>query len=404
MYITYQFWIAVNFLPAIFLFKEPVSKETVQSKSLRTVLHEAQQVLGNGRLALLVVPIIILLMMSTKAELTLLTIVLSIAAWILLNVIWDRFFTNQEANTWYRNPIQVGNKAFLSYLLILTGFWTMYLQVFITTPLYIRDFVDTQDAVQWLQTYFPSTVDFLAAVNSELLIEFINTQASQSAWLHDQGLNRLYHELVSLKVMVPHNDIIVGFSMLANHTISSAELATQWITKYRQVNPEFIINIDFAAIILLQLLVSFICKRFNPLPVIVAGTCIIAGSFMLGALAHGALIGGIIICSSIFMFAIGEMVASPKSHEYVAALAPKEHTAMYMGYFFVSMALGNLFAGLLSGWSYSYFAKELGSPMLLWGFFAAIGLFSAAMLLVLNNYWLPKWRNEQPSKLIVATE
>jgi len=404
VFVMSALWIAVNFIPGIFFFKEPVEVEKSKNKSLATVLHEAQQVLGNGRLALLVIPIIILLMLSAKLELTLTTMLSLIIGWVILNLVWDRIFTHHDATKWYASPIKVGNKAFLSYLLILTGFWTMYLQVFITTPLYIRDFVDTQDAVIWLQQYFPITVDFLAAVNKDLLVEFLNTQLASQQWLSEQGLQTIYTELVSLKVMVPQNDILVGFTMLANQTVTSAELAQQWITKHRQINPEFIINIDFAAIILFQLFISHICKGRSPIPVIVAGTCIIAGSFLIGGLAHGVIMGGAIICSSIFLFAVGEMVASPKSHEYVAALAPKEHTAMYMGYFFVSMALGNLFAGLLSGWSYSYFAKELNSPMMLWGFFAGIGIISGGMLLLLNSYWLPKWRKENNQLLSLATE
>ncbi len=60
---------------------------------------------------------------------------------------------------------------------------------------------------------------------------------------------------------------------------------------------------------------------------------------------------------------------------------------MYMGYYFVSLALGNLFAGLLTGWAYTAIAKEMQQPLLMWGLFAAIGLVTAFCLLIFNN-WL----------------
>jgi proton-dependent oligopeptide transporter, POT family len=81
------------------------------------------------------------------------------------------------------------------------------------------------------------------------------------------------------------------------------------------------------------------------------------------------------------------MVASPKSQEYVAAIAPPRQTAMYMGYYFVAMALGNLFAGLLSGWSYSYFGQTLQQPLLMWALYALIAGLTAIALLWFH-YWL----------------
>lgn len=86
---------------------------------------------------------------------------------------------------------------------------------------------------------------------------------------------------------------------------------------------------------------------------------------------------------AVLLFSLGEMLASPKSQEYVAAIAPGHQTAMYMGYYFVAMALGYLFAGLLSGWAYQLFAIEQQQPMLMWTFFASLGLLTSLLL-----FWL----------------
>jgi len=58
---------------------------------------------------------------------------------------------------------------------------------------------------------------------------------------------------------------------------------------------------------------------------------------------------------------------------------------MFMGYYFVSMALGYLFAGLLSGWAYSELARARQQPMLMWWLFGILGMITAAALLIFHQ-------------------
>jgi POT family proton-dependent oligopeptide transporter len=76
---------------------------------------------------------------------------------------------------------------------------------------------------------------------------------------------------------------------------------------------------------------------------------ILSAGIALCGLGASLALGGFTVNFAVVIFSIGEMIASPKSQEYVAAIAPKSKTAMYMGYYFVSLALGNLFAGLSGG-------------------------------------------------------
>jgi len=102
---------------------------------------------------------------------------------------------------------------------------------------------------------------------------------------------------------------------------------------------------------------------------------------------------GWICVLAIFTFAVGEMMASPKSQEYVARIAPPGKEAMYMGYYFVSIALGNLFGGLLSGQAYGYFANletGIGRPDLMWMIFAGISVLTALLLFVFDRFVAPK--------------
>ena len=394
VFVMSSLWIAINFIPAIFLYKEPTTKSEDQ-KSLKDVLKEAQQVLGNGRLALFVVPIIVGLMIAAKGAFSFTSLGIFVLAWTAVNFMWSVANKNKSSNAWHNQPIQLGNVPFVIYLLIMTGFWTMYLQLFITTPLYIRDFVNTSDLVHYLAQFGQGTLDFLAGVNVEQLTQAITTDVEKYGGVASLPLQEIHFNLVNYKVMVPTDQISQGIQNVFQGTISSAELANQWAQNYRQVNPEYIINLDFGVIVLFQIFISHFCSKSKPVPVIILGTIVIAIGFFIGGIAHGAIMGGVLIATSVIIFAFGEMIASPKSQEYVAAIAPKENTAMYMGYYFVSMALGNLFAGLLSGWAYGYIAKELNSPLLMWSFFAAVGVVTAIALFIFNKSIVPHWRAQE---------
>jgi len=390
VFVMSALWIAINFIPAIFFYKEPVEK-TEEKKSIKQVFQEAQQVLGNGRLALLVIPIIIAMMVAAKGAFSWQTFAIGAVSWLIINVVWDKLVKSRESNHWMSQEITLGNKSFILYLLIMTGFWTAYLQLFITTPLYIRDYVNTQDLVEMIRASAPSLLDFLAGVNIEQLTDFIKEQEVVAS---GEALTALYFELVNYKVMVPEAEIAAGLALIANGEITAATLAAQWAEQYRQVNPEYIVNLDFGFIVIFQIFVSAYIGRFRALPVIVIGTVVIGLSYLLTGMANGTIFSGLLIATSVIVFAFGEMIASPKSQEYVAAIAPKENTAMYMGYYFVSMSLGFLFAGLLSGWGYGFLAKELNNPMMMWSLFAAIGILTAVALLIFNIKWLPKTKQE----------
>ena len=379
VFIMSSLWIVLNFIPVIFFYHEP--QKTTRTESLKTVLSQAQQVLGNARLAVVVIPLIIAIMIAAKGSISFTVFIQLSLIWLLINVVWSRLIKGSVGGAWYQETIRVGNKNFVTYLLILTGFWTMYLQLFITTPLYIRDFVNTQDLVMIIERFVPSWLDFLAAVNPEKLTEFIEHSILKGDVNDPMFTQALYFDLVNYKVMVPPELIKEGLNNVLNQTISASELTSNWIYQHRQINPEYLINLDFALIVIVQIAISKLCNQLKAIPVIVSGTLLVAVGYIIGGLAHGMLLGGTLMVTSILVFAVGEMVASPKSQEYVAAIAPKENTAMYMGYYFVSMALGNLFAGLLSGWLYSELAKKENMPMMMWCIFAAIGGITAVLLM-----------------------
>ena len=384
VFLMSSMWIAINFIPAIFLYKDPATLNKSE-RSFSDVIKQAQQVLGNSRFALLIFPCILALMVAGAGWFSYQTAFLSIAAWLVLNFIWDKANSQHHQEHWYRQKIKVSNKPFALYLAILTGFWAIYNQLFYTMPLFIRDFVDTRDLVAMLSVFGDGVVSFFAYVNEEALAEKIGSIAQQS-----MPAAQAVSELVHLKVMVPIEEVSRALVELGTNPneASTTLLATQWADEYRQINPEYLINLDFAAIVVCQIVVSLICQKFREINVLVAGVLVFSVGTLASILAHDVAVGGGVIVMVILMMAFGEMITSPKSQEYVASIAPKEQSALYMGYYFVCMALGFLSAGLLSGWGYGTLAKEMNRPDLMWILFSLIGLATSAGLFWFNRKYI----------------
>jgi dipeptide/tripeptide permease len=297
------------------------------------------------------------------------------------------------------------------YLLIMTGFWTVYLQIFVTLPVYIRDFVDSSDLVSLLHSASPWLYDVFTSVNIETLSSEIMRLAQKFNGVDliqaQTAIKEITSTLSALDVRVPEQDIIKGFAQIGQLSQSmtstdilaletnSKQIAEQWSTQYRQMNPATILSLDFLMIILFQISISRFIDRFKALPALIIGTAILSASMLMQGFAHGIIFGGLLVSFSVVVFAVGEMVSSPKSQEYVASFAPKDKAAMFMGYYFVALALGNLFAGLLSGWLYGYFAETLQQPTLMWTIIALLGFATCIAFYLFNKNFIGDIQQQQ---------
>lgn len=385
-------WIMINFIPL--LFYREVANKSHSNTSAADVLQQAQHVLGNSRFALLLFTSVIILMTAGVSWLSYGQAFSLITIWLAVNWLWDKLVNYRKSTKWYLQAVSVSNRSFALYLAILTGFWTVYNQLFYTLPLFIRDYIDTQDLVAMLSYFGQSTVDFFAYVDIHALSKKLQNLATEHRLMppSEVNLEAIRLELVHLKVNVPLHEIALFVKHVSAENFSSEQskqLALQWLA-YRQVNPEYLINLDFAAIVLLQIIVSVKCQHYKVISVLISGLIITAGAFLLllfmGAGLLISQLGGLVIITVILLIAFGEMLTSPKSQEYVASIAPKGNAAMFMGYYFVSMALGFLFAGFLSGWSYGYLVRELQRPELMWSLFVSIALATALGFYFLARY------------------
>ena len=125
-------------------------------------------------------------------------------------------------------------------------------------------------------------------------------------------------------------------------------------TQSGQMEAEFITNFDAMYIIIFQVIVSSIVMKWRPLRSMMAGFLVCAIGMALTLTTQNVLFTMV----AIYIFAIGEMAGSPKITEYIGRIAPAEKKALYMGYSFIPVFLGNVFAGIISGNVYQWMSDK----------------------------------------------
>lgn len=559
VFVACSAWAFINLLIVLIFYKEPTTEASSGNKrTLRKVLDNTVEVLGNLRFFITVFGVLLALMAASiiagkdYAWFSWWRCAGVIVAWVTLNFIWDLIMPAgsgrpQRTGAAGRFPLfkrmHCSNWRFALFLLIMSGFWTSFNQIFYTMPEYIRDFVDTRPVINVFEAVFGesdpndpkvgvaksvATIndeeyaviarevtilhnaltsestphrDLFRAIPQERFDEIIalappdlqeyfaempeghgtqdeagdgsadafasklealtETQFEQilaaaeqllgSQWrvtLTAEALDQTSLALLSSKVRLtpaeletyvgadaervkgvvesvfnklkavytPDEDLDTELLASTSEglpelerlsldtlqvmvaTCDTAQLAVvtnQVVIKGRQVNPEFIVNINALGIVLFQVLVSFSMARFHRFTTMIVGMLIAAVGIGFSTIAGGEGMVGVgsliwVVAGGIFIFSFGEMMASPTSQEYVGRIAPGNRKALYMGYFFVAVALGNLFGGILSGQLYGKFARDMGRPDLMWICFGGIMLFTALVFMLYNKFALPK--------------
>ncbi|RMD48554.1 MAG: MFS transporter, partial [Ignavibacteria bacterium] len=268
VFIASSIWIAINIILVTLFYKEPVVKtKELEQRKLKDVFGGMVEVLGNGRFFMLVFGMLVILVMGSKFTsddtLSWYQIISFAVIWLSVNLIYDFILRkmNSTSTNWILQPLKIGDGKFVLFLLLMSGFWTTFNQIFYTLPLYIRDFTDTSD------------------------------------------LFNLMHSGLTF----------IGLSSVAN------SLNSGMVTP-GQVNPEYIINLNAGAIIFFQVFVSFIVTRLKAFTTIYYGTLITVVSMII--LIWGTT--GFVVAAGILVFSFGEMMASPKSKEYTGRIAPPD--------------------------------------------------------------------------------
>jgi dipeptide/tripeptide permease len=116
-------------------------------------------------------------------------------------------------------------------------------------------------------------------------------------------------------------------------------------------------------IMILQLAVSKMCERLRPMPSFMMGLGVAAvGLAILGLARTGAVS---LVFLGIFIFAVGEMITSPRIQEYITWIAPKEKAGLYMGSNFLAVMIGAFASGFTYTTMYGRFS-DAGHPEWVW--------------------------------------
>lgn len=231
----------------------------------------------------------------------------------------------------------VTNWRFMLLLLIFSGFWFIFFQLYYTLTLYLRDHVNSVPILEFLR-------DSLSAI--------------KTGWTHQ------WAELLQQRI---------------------SNVAAGMLKPGEAVPPELLTNLDAGAIILFQLLVSRITSRIKPLTSMVGGIFLAGCSMVIAGLTQNPWL----VVLSILVLAFGEMAASPRFLEYVGKIAPKDKVALFLGYGFIPIGIGAFFAGSLGMAIYGTVEKHQLSLLAVWSIFGGIAFLTALALLLYNIFVAP---------------
>jgi proton-dependent oligopeptide transporter, POT family len=190
-----------------------------------------------------------------------------------------------------------GDQPMLRFLLIISGFWFMFMLLWDLLPNFINEWVNTFDCVAYLP-FVESATTWIPGVSEGWTESFLKADGS--------------------------------------------------------VKPELLINIDSLTILLLVIPLSWFFSRFKMMTSLVIGMLI----GLVGFVCSGLFMAGTMVAVMIFVFAIGEIICSPKFSEYIGMSAPSDKKAIYMGYSNIPFAIGWGFGNTFSGPLYDNLASR----------------------------------------------
>jgi dipeptide/tripeptide permease len=110
-----------------------------------------------------------------------------------------------------------------------------------------------------------------------------------------------------------------------------------------RINAEAISHTGYI-IIVFQMLISRIFEKRAAIPSFLFGLVVAAAGFVVLGLSVTSING--LVFLGVFLFAVGEMISSPRIQEYIMWIAPKEKAGLYMGTNFLAVFIGAVLSGI----------------------------------------------------------
>ena len=135
-------------------------------------------------------------------------------------------------------------------------------------------------------------------------------------------------------------------------------------------------------IMIFQIFVSRRAEKLRAMPTFLFGLAVSAVGFVVLGLAK--ISAPALVFLGIFLFAIGEMVSSPRIQEYITWIAPKEKAGLYMGTNFLATGLGGALSGITYTSLFGFFTNR-NQPEYIWYALAAHFLIGIAVIYIFTR-------------------
>ena len=135
-------------------------------------------------------------------------------------------------------------------------------------------------------------------------------------------------------------------------------------------------------IMIFQVFVSRIFERFRTLPSFLVGIFIASVGFVV--LGYANISASAFVFLGIFLFAVGEMISSPRIQEYITWIAPKEKAGLYMGSNFLALGIGGALSGVTYTTLYGYFS-DMNHPEYVWFILAGHMILGIIILMIFTK-------------------
>ena len=149
-----------------------------------------------------------------------------------------------------------------------------------------------------------------------------------------------------------------------------------------QADVERILVTDGLTVISLTLVVGLLTRKIPPFAAVILGTVISSVAWVI--LALQPTVWGAVL--SLFVLALGEITQAPRYYDYISRFAPIEQQGTYMGFAFLPIGIGSLVGGPFGGFLLHHFGEVEHRPAMIWWCITAVGLATAAALLMYDRF------------------
>ncbi|MFI5279163.1 MAG: MFS transporter [Gemmatimonadales bacterium] len=156
-------------------------------------------------------------------------------------------------------------------------------------------------------------------------------------------------------------------------------------------NTDLLLSVDPATVILFTFAVNVLIRRVPLFAGMTAGVLISSLAWLILAVFASVPMAAL----TLFVFALGEITASPRLYEYCSRLAPPGQQGLFMGFSFVPVAIGYFIAGTLGGWLVHHYGEVVHHPNRMWVVVTGVGLLTTALMVAYDRFLTPKTSQEK---------